>query len=246
MAEHPRQAATLGDVTRPASPPARGWFITIEGPEGAGKTTQAARLDTWLRDVGVPVIRTREPGGTRLGEYLRDLLLAESTVTPIDPLADALLFNAARRQLVTEVIRPALASATTVVCARFADSTLAYQGYGAGQELGTLRSLEAIATDGLRPDLTILLDLPAETGLARKTETVDQTRFETDFDVAFHRRVRAGFLALAAAEPERFAVVDAAASAGEVWTGVEAAVGRLVGVTASPNEPERPVVRIQG
>ena len=156
-------------MTRPASPPARGWFITIEGPEGAGKTTQAARLETWLRDAGVASIRTREPGGTKLGEQLRDLLLRAPTgVAQIDPLADALLFNAARRQLVAEVIRPALDSGVSVVCARFADSTLAYQGYGSGLDLETLRSLEAVATDGLRPDLTILLDLPVEVGLARK------------------------------------------------------------------------------
>jgi dTMP kinase len=242
----PTGTATLGGVTRPASPPTRGWFITIEGPEGAGKTTQAARLEVWLRDAAIPVVRTREPGGTKLGEQLRDLLLAHSTSTPIDPLADALLFNAARRQLVAEVIRPAVDAGTSVVCARFADSTLAYQGYGAGLDLGTLRSLEAIATNGMRPDLTILLDLPVEIGLARKTEAVDQTRFETGFDVAFHRRVRDGFRSLAAAEPARFAVVDATAPVSAAWSAVRAAVAALVGVSAGPNEPQRPVVRIQG
>jgi dTMP kinase len=232
-------------VTRPASPPARGWFITIEGPEGAGKTTQAARLETWLRDAGLATIRTREPGGTRLGEQLRDVLLsAPNGDGPIDPLADALLFNAARRQLVAEVIRPALDAGTSVVCARFADSTLAYQGYGSGLDLETLRSLERIATDGLRPDLTILLDLPVEIGLARKTAAMDQTRFETGFDVAFHRRVRNGFLALAAGEAGRFAVVDSAASVEAVWSAVRQAVGRLVGSSNASNEPERPVVRI--
>jgi dTMP kinase len=232
-------------VTRPASPPTRGWFITIEGPEGAGKTTQAARLETWLRSAGVPVIRTREPGGTRLGEKIRDLLLGGASGA-IDPLADALLFNAARRQLVGEVIRPAIDGGTTVVCARFADSTLAYQGYGSGLELATLRTLEAVATDGLLPDLTILLDLPVEVGLARKTEAIDQTRFETGFDVAFHRRVRAGFLDLAAAEPERFAVVDATAPEAAVWADIRRTVARLAGVPEAPNEPERPVVRISG
>jgi dTMP kinase len=243
----PIRAATLGGVTRPASPPTRGWFITIEGPEGGGKTTQAARLEAWLRGAGLAVVRTREPGGTKLGEQIRDLLLgAPEGAAQIDPLADALLFNAARRQLVAEVIRPALASGVTVVCARFADSTLAYQGYGSGLELETLRSLEAVATDGLRPDLTILLDLPAEVGLARKTETVDRTRFETDFDVAFHRRVRDGFLSLAAAELGRFAVVDAAASEEAVWSAVRLAVGRLLGPSDTPNEPDRPAVRIPG
>jgi dTMP kinase len=230
-------------VTRPASPPAHGWFITIEGPEGAGKTTQAARLETWLRDAGLAVVRTREPGGTRLGEQLRDLLL-EGDAAPIDPLADALLFNAARRQLVAEVIRPALHDGVSVVCARFADSTLAYQGYGSGLDLETLRTLESVATDGLRPDLTILLDLPVEIGLARKTEAMDRTRFETGFDVAFHRRVRDGFLALANADPGRFAVVDGGVSEEAVWAGVTLAVGRLLGSAAAPNEPERPVLRI--
>ena len=247
MAPGPTGTATLGGVTRPASPPAHGWFITIEGPEGAGKTTQAARLETWLRDAGVPVIRTREPGGTRLGEQLRDLLLeSPAGAGEIDPLADALLFNAARRQLVAEVIRPALDSGTSVVCARFADSTLAYQGYGSGLDLDTLRSLEAVATAGLRPDLTILLDLPVEVGLARKTETVDETRFETGFDVAFHRRVRDGFLALASADVARFAVVDASTSEDAVWSAVRLAVRRLIGSFDAPNEPERPVVRIPG
>ena len=113
-------------------------------------------------------------------------------------------------------------------------------------DLGTLRALEAIATGGLRPDLTILLDLPVEVGLARKTEAADQTRFETGFDVAFHRRVRDGFLALAGAEPGRFAVVDAAASEPAVWSDVQLAVDRLGRVSEAANEPDRPVLRIHG
>lgn len=233
----------------PPSPPAgRGRFITIEGPEGAGKTTQAARLEAHLRGEGVAVIRTREPGGTRLGERLRDLLLdGRDGDPPIDPLADALLFSAARRQLVEEVIRSALAAGTTVVCTRFADSTLAYQGYGAGVPLAALRSLESIATGGLRPDLTILLDLPVEVGLERKAPD-DRTRFELGFDVGFHRRVRDGFLALAAAEPDRFVVLDAAAPEDEVWAAVRAAVGGLRRGGAPPpaasNDPERAGRRI--
>ncbi len=120
-------------MTRPGAP-ARGWFITIEGPEGAGKTTQAVALAGHLAEPGLDVHVTREPGGTWLGERLREVLLARTdSAAPTDPLTDALLFNAARRQLVTEVIRPALEAGRTVVCARFADSTLAYQGYGAGR-----------------------------------------------------------------------------------------------------------------
>ena len=245
-AAHRRAAATLRGVLPGREAPSRGWFITIEGPEGAGKTTQAARLEAHLQASGVPVIRTREPGGTALGERIRDLLLdaAGHRDRPIDPLADALLFNAARRQLVEEVIRPALSAATSVVCARFADSTLAYQGYGAGLPLEDLRALEHVATGGLRPDLTILLDLPPETGLGRKAPD-DRTRFELAFDLDFHRRVRDGFLDLAAGEPQRFVVVDAAASEDAVWAAVRQAVDRLRGAGGAAGEPERAGPRIQ-
>ena len=232
-------------VTPSREVPDRGWFITIEGPEGAGKTTQAARLEAHLRDAGIAVIRTREPGGTALGERIRDLLLdVAGGDHRIDPLADALLFSAARRQLVEEVIRPALAVATSVVCARFADSTLAYQGYGSGLPLEDLRALERVATGGLRPDLTILLDLSPEVGLGRKAPD-DRTRFELAFDLAFHRRVREGFLDLAAREPDRFAVVDAAADEAAVWGGVRAAVDRLRRADDPAGEPERAAPRIQ-
>ena len=212
-------------MTRPGVP-ARGWFITIEGPEGAGKTTQAEALVRHLSDAGHDVHLTREPGGTWLGERLRDLLLARTdAAAPTDPMTDALLFNAARRQLVTEIILPALEAGRTVVCARFADSTLAYQGFGAGLPLSDLRALEAAATDGLKPDLTILLDVPVEDGLARKAPG-DVTRFEAEFDLAFHRRVRDGFLELAATEPERFAVIDAARPPVDVARAVTAAADR--------------------
>jgi dTMP kinase len=232
-------------VTRPSRPADRGWFITIEGPEGAGKTTQAARLEAHLGDSGMAVLRTREPGGTALGERVRELLLngGPTSGDAIDPLADALLFSAARRQLVEEVIRPTIDAGTTVVCARFADSTLAYQGYGAGVPLATLRALEGIATSGIRPDLTILLDLPPEVGLRRKAPG-DQTRFELAFDLDFHRRVRDGFLALAADEPGRFAVVDAEAGEAQVWDGVRQAVGRLHRDRVPVDEPDLPAQRI--
>jgi dTMP kinase len=230
-------------VTAHAPPVARGLFITVEGPEGAGKTTQAAHLEAYLAARGVPVLGTREPGGTALGERIRVLLLDPGT-SRIDPLADAFLFNAARHQLVIEVIEPALAAGTAVVCARFADSTRAYQGYGGGLPLDDLDRLEAIATDGLRPDLTILLDIPVEVGLARKAP-VDQTRFETAYDLAFHRRVRNGFLAMAVAEPGRFAVVDATAPANAVAGRIERSVARLLQDRRTRGEPKRPVARIQ-
>ena len=210
--------AASGKVAR------RGRFITIDGPDGGGKTTQAELLAAHLERTGTPVVRTREPGGTRLGERLRDVLLAPTADEPArDPMTDAILFNAARRQLVREVIRPALDAGTTVICDRFADSTLAYQGYGAGLDLATLRTLADIATDGLVPDRTFLLDLPVETGLARKAPG-DITRFEAEFDLDFHRRVRAGFLALAAAEPARFHIVDATAGLDAVAREIAAVV----------------------
>ena len=213
----------------PGAPNPRGWLITVEGPDGAGKTTQAEALAQHLRDLGLDPLLTREPGGTWLGERIREILLARTgSAATSDPVTDALLFNAARRQLVVEVLRPALAAGRTVVCARYADSTLAYQGYGAGVPLDRLRSLEAAATDGLEPDLTLLLDLPVKAGLTRKAPG-DVTRFEAEFDLAFHDRVRSGFLALAKAEPDRFVVIDATRSSSDVSTAVNAPVDRLIG-----------------
>jgi dTMP kinase len=188
----------------------RGKLITLEGPEGSGKTVLAKRLLEELTKRGHRVRLTREPGGTRLGERVRSILLehaGEAGTAPIDARADALLFNAARAQLVAEVIRPALAAGEIVICARYADSTLAYQGYGSGLPIDELRALAAAATGGLVPDLTILLDVPPEIGLGRKTGA-SRNRFEAAFDLAFHERVRAGFLELAAREPERFRVID--------------------------------------
>jgi dTMP kinase len=238
-------------VNRPATSPERGQFITFEGPEGAGKTTQAARLAATLRDRGVEVISTREPGGTVLGERIRDVLLAPARAAdpPVDALADALLFNAARRQLVAEVIEPALGVGTTVVCARFADSTRAYQGYGGGLPLGELSRLEAVATGGLKPDRTILLDLPVEIGLARKAPD-DRTRFETAYDLAFHQRVRSGFMAMAAAEPARFVVIDASGDPDEIARRVLRSVDALFDADRARSddrgEPKRPGMRISG
>lgn len=226
-------------MDRPQRPAGRGHFITIEGPDGAGKTTQGLRLAARLAADGRATHLTREPGGTWFGERLREVLLTRTaSLVATDPLTDALLFNAARRQLVGEVIRPALDAGTSVVCGRFTDSTIAYQGYGSGVPIELLRTLADIATDGLVPDLTILLDLPVETGLARKTP-IEVTRFEAEFDLAFHRRVRDGFLALARAEPDRFAVIDATQPVEVVAQAAAAAVDRLVG----SGEPKPVAVR---
>ncbi|HUQ44515.1 MAG TPA: dTMP kinase [Candidatus Limnocylindria bacterium] len=194
-----------------------GRFITLEGPEGAGKTVQAERLAAALRSSGDEVVLTREPGGTRLGEAVRALVLGGTAA--VDPRADALLFNAARAQLVAEVIRPALDRGAIVLCARFADSTLAYQGHGSGLPLDELRSIASVATGGLSPDRTILLDIAPEVGLERKTADA-RNRFEAAFDLNFHRRVRAGFLTLAAEEPARWRVVDASRPMDAVFAGV--------------------------
>ena len=204
-----------------------GLFITLEGPEGAGKTLQAERLADALKADGHAVRLTREPGGTRLGEQIRSIVLAATQGGgAIEPVADALLFNAARAQLVAEVIRPALAAGEIVICARFADSTLAYQGYGAGVPLEDLRAVEEAATGGLVPDLTILLDVPPEVGLARKADA-SRNRFEAAFDLEFHRRVRDGFLDLARQQPERWRVIDATRDADAVFDDVRGATTEL-------------------
>jgi dTMP kinase len=199
--------------------------LTIEGPDGAGKTSQANLLEDRAAAAGVDVVLTREPGGTAAGERIRELLL-DPTVGRLDPATDALLFNAARAQLVKEIIHPALERGSLVISTRFADSTIAYQGYGGGVPIDHLRAMERVATGGLQPDLTFLLDLPVEVGLGRKSGH-EITRFETEFDVEFHRRVRDGFLALAAEQPERFVVIDATSSQEAVEGQILAATRRL-------------------
>jgi dTMP kinase len=214
--------------------------VTFEGPEGAGKTTQAARLRDVLEAAGIATVLLREPGGTPLGEAIRTLLLEDAAGSArITPRTDALLFSAARAQLVADRIEPALASGTTVICSRFADSTLAYQGAGMGLPAEQLRTLERFATGGRRPDLTMLLDLPAEVGLARKGG-VEETRFESSFDIAFHQRVRQAFLALAAAEPDRFVIVDATRGSEDVFAAVRAAVERRLRVELRPGAADAP------
>jgi dTMP kinase len=208
-----------------------GRFIVLEGPDGSGKSEQARRLVAHLRAAGHAVTHTREPGGTRLGEQVRAILLDPAPV-PRGAMADALLFHAARSQLLDEVIRPALARGDLVVCDRYATSTLAYQGYGSGLDRDALGRLEAWVTGGLRPDLVVLLDVPADVGLARRDagEAAELTRFEDDrrHDRAFHERVRAGYLEMAATDPARWRVVDAARDAGAVSRDVAALVDALV------------------
>lgn len=243
----------------PDGVPRSGFFLTLEGPEGSGKSTQAQRLAARLGDEGYRCLVTREPGGTALGERIRQVLLHAPELVPT-PRTDALLFGAARAQLVAEVIDPALGRGEVVVCDRFSDSTLAYQGYGAGLPLEALRSLIGFAVGNLRPDLTILIDLPVEDGLRRKLRDAEVTRFEASADVAFHRRVREGFLALAAVEPDRFVVIDGQQSPEAIEAAVlEALLPRLAGRPAlrsgtgprrrrnsatRPSEPKRGLLRM--
>jgi len=182
----------------------RGALITLEGGEGSGKTTLAAQMAQWLRDKGQTVCVTREPGGTELGKLIEGILQEEQS-SPLSPLAELLLFEADRAQHVSEVIVPALNARRLVVCDRFTDSSLAYQGYGRGLGLELIRRLNDEATGGLKPDLTLLLDVPPEVGLSRDGDQKHLTGRET---LEFHERVRGGFLALARAEPERFVVID--------------------------------------
>ena len=193
-------------------------FITLEGGEGVGKTTQQALLAERLQREGYACVSTREPGGTALGRALREILLHGD---PLTPLAELFLYAADRAEHVQKCILPALAAGQVVVCDRFTDSTLAYQGYGRGLDLEKIRQLNHLATGGLQPHLTLWLDLPPEVGLARSglADRLEQERLE------FHRRVYPGFQTLAASEPQRIVRVDAQGSPAEVaariWSVVE-------------------------
>jgi dTMP kinase len=206
-------------------------FITFEGGEGSGKSVQARALHRRLTRLNIPVVLLHEPGGTQLGSRIaRSLQWAREV--DISPLSELLLFNASRAQLVDEVIRPELASGKVVICDRYTDSTVVYQGYGRGLDMEVVREINEIATGGLVPDLTVLLDMPVEGGFARKGVSV-RDRFEQE-GISFHQRVRDGYLRLAEAEPERWLVVDAGQSrkriAGIIWERVNRLLGDTGGV----------------
>lgn len=203
-------------------------FITFEGPEGSGKSTQIRRLAAALEAQNLPVLMTREPGGTTIGNAIRNVLL-DPARTEMSPRAETLLFNAARAQIVDQVIRPALDAGQLVLCDRYADSTLAYQGYGHGQVLEPLRRLGEYATGGLTPNLTIYLDIDVRDGLQRKQAggAEEWNRME-EKALAFHQTVRSGYLELAAAEPDRWLVVDAAQSIDAVHAAIIARLQTLL------------------
>jgi len=202
----------------------RGRFITFEGGEGCGKSTHVRRLAEALRAEGKDVVLTREPGGTPLAEKIRGLIKDEAEDPPVDR-AELLLFLAARAQLVRNVIRPALERGAWVISDRFSDSTFAYQGYGRGLPLETLRAINAFATEDLTPDLTVLLEVPPETARERLAARAGTDRIEAA-GAAFHARLAEGFRALAAAEPDRFAVIRTDGAPDEVARAIRTAIER--------------------
>ena len=186
-------------------------FITLEGPEGSGKSSQLPALAEFLRSRGYTVLTTREPGGTPIGDQVRQVLTRMEN-QGMSPRSETLLFCAARAQLVDQVIRPALARGEVVISDRYADSTLAYQGYGHGNDLAVLRQLLHFATGGLWPELTLLLDVDSAAGLERRRSSGGEWNRLDDYALSFHQRVRQGYLDLARSQPERWVVVDAAQS----------------------------------
>ena len=200
-------------------------FITFEGPEGSGKSTQIPTLAEFLRAQGRTVLTTREPGGTEIGEQIR-AVIHDLKNTAMHPHTETLLYQAARAQIVEQIIRPHLIAGGIVLCDRYADSTIAYQGYGHQQKLDDVRLLVRYATEGLKPDLTLLLDIDVETGLARK-QGEEWNRLDA-YAVDFHRRVRAGYRQMAREEPQRWVIIDASQPPEFVATAIrECVTGRV-------------------
>ena len=203
-------------------------FVTLEGPEGSGKSTQMLLLAAFLEEQGYSVVATREPGGTGIGDQIRATLHDVSN-TAMEPTTEFLLYSASRAQLVRELIRPALAEGKLVLCDRYADSSFAYQGYGRGLDLNELRDITEFATGGLVPDLTILLDIDVEAGLARRLAGDDEMNRLDLETIAFHGRVRDGYHRMAEADPERWVIVDAARTPAEVQQSLRAVLMQQLG-----------------
>lgn len=200
-------------------------FITLEGPEGSGKTTQAYLLAEYLKEKGVDLVLSREPGGTSIGDKIRDIL-HDPANTEMFPWAEVLLYSASRAQLVAQTIRPSLEAGKVVICDRYADSTMAYQGYGRGLDLKALRELTQLATGGLTPDLTLYIDIQPELGLERRLSGGDEWNRLDQETLDFHRRVRSGYLELIAMAPERWVTVDGSPSIDEVHRAVRSVVDK--------------------
>ena len=205
-------------------------FITLEGPEGSGKTSHIPYLLEYLREKGYTVFPTREPGGTSIGEQIREVI-HDLKNAEMHPRTETLLYQAARAQIVEEVIRPRLAAGEIVLSDRYADSTIAYQGYGHRQDIQQISGLINYATGGLVPDLTILLDLDVEVGLQRKQNADEWNRLDA-YTVEFHRRVRAGYLELVKQEPERWMIIDA----GKKWDAVQDELRKVIVESLSANQ----------
>jgi dTMP kinase len=202
-------------------------FISFEGPEGSGKTLQITALAEFLKGAGYPVLATREPGGTGIGDQIRAILL-DLDNTAMQARTEILLFQASRAQLVEEVILPHLAKGDIVLSDRYADSTIAYQGYGHQENLEHLKNIVTFATGGLKPDLSLLLDIDVEDGLRRKSGGEEWNRLDA-YELDFHQRVRQGFHQMVAAEPERWAVINAAKSRSEVQAEIQQVVLERLG-----------------
>jgi dTMP kinase len=212
----------------------KGTFITFEGIEGSGKSTQIVLLANYLKSHRIKTVLTREPGGTLIGDQIRRILLDPANKA-LDPSAELLLYTASRAQHLKEVIQPAVATGTIVLCDRFSDATLAYQGYGRGLDIDMIRELDRIVTAGMRPDLTVLLDIDAAAGLARARGRNNsrglegEARFENE-EIAFHERVRQGYLTLAKKESERIRVVDASPAQDRIEMEIRKIVATVSGI----------------
>lgn len=203
-------------------------FITLEGPDGSGKSTQARWLFDQLKKDGYHAVFTREPGGTEISDQVRSILMNMKN-KQMFPRTEILLFCSARAQLVEQLIKPALAAGKIVISDRYADSTLAYQGFGHGFDIGKLTELLQFTTGGLWPDLTLLLDLPAKSGLQRRLSNQDEWNRMDDYQLEFHQRVRSGYLSLAAAQPDRWVVINADRSREEVNAELYSAIRERIG-----------------
>lgn len=222
---------------------AKGHFITVEGIDGVGKSTQAALIEAVLDSAGYDVLRLREPGGAKISEQIRAILLDPANAEMGD-VCELLLYEAARAQLVHQVIRPALAAGKTVVCDRFYDSTTAYQAFADGLDRNMVSQANELAVDGCRPDLTLVFDLPVEDALRRRSGREAEDRLELK-GLEFQERVAAGFRAVAADEPDRVKLIDAGGSIAEVFSGVAAEL-RSAGLSMSEDDVAAALQTCQG